>query len=324
MLHDRDYMRDQRNRWAGGFRPDAVTMIIVANAVIWVLQHVFVIAASRGYRGDIDPWGGVSIEALSQGRVWTLVTHMFVHGGLAHVLFNCIMIFFAGRSVQSLLGARPFLYIYFISGVAGAVLQLIVGWLCKEPSSVPVIGASGAACGVVVALAVMLPQEVITALIYFIIPVRVRLWTFARVLMGASLVLGLMDAFNLSFLNFLRMGSEGAKVAHFAHLGGALAGWYLVRWLGYGGPVVTYDRLWTERRRREQSPEMARANRRRRVVDLDEPDNLLVPPASTREFIEREIDPILDKIAAHGLSSLTETERGILERGRQQIIKRRE
>ena len=54
--------------------------------------------------------------------------------------------------------------------------------------------------------------------------------------------------------------------------------------------------------------------RRRRVVDLDDPDNMLVPPRTRRELIEREIDPILDKINAHGEPSLTDEERTILKK----------
>lgn len=318
MLHDRDYMRPgRRSRWEAFLRPDAVTLILVVSVVVFVVQHWLVIGAGRGIfngRPGVVPWGGLSIAALSEGRVWTLFTHLFVHGSLLHLVGNGLLVFFAGRSIQSLLGPRNFLYIFFIAGIAGAVLELAVGRLAGAP--VEIIGASAGGCGLFLALAVMLPQEVVTALVYFIIPVRVRLWTMARVVLGVSLVFGL--------LRFTPAAAWGGGVAHFAHLGGALAGWFVVGWLGYGGPPLTYDRLWMERQRRAQSREFAAVKNRRRVVDMDEPDNLIVPPVSTREFIEREIDPILDKIAAHGIGSLTEEERRILERGRREILNRGE
>lgn len=321
MLHDRDYMRDPRDihrfRWQEVLWPDAVTLIIILNVAVFLAQHVFMIGAERGFvegQPGVKPWGGLSIPALAEGRVWTLFTHMFVHGGLLHLLGNCLLVFFAGRAVQSLLGPRNFLLIYFVSGVMGAALELTAGWISGVP--VEIIGASGCGSGVFVALAVMLPQEVVTALVYFIIPVRIKLWNLARIMIGVSLVLGLM--------RFTSLRGWSGGVAHFAHLGGGLAGWFIVRWLGYGGPPLTYDKLWTERQRRDQDPEFAGVKSRRRVVDLDEPDNLIVPAATTREFIEREIDPILDKIAAHGLGSLTESERKVLERGRIEILNRKE
>lgn len=321
MLHDRDYMRDPRDarhhRWQEVLWPDVVTLMIILNVAVFLAQHVFLMGSRQVLmNGQLTtiPLGGLSISALAEGRVWTLFTHMFVHGGLLHLIGNCLMIFFAGKAVQSLLGPKNFLLIYFMSGVVGAALELATGWISGgDPGEI--IGASGCGSGVFIALAVMLPQEVVTALVYFIIPVRVKLWNLAKFMMGISLALGL--------LRFTPLHGLSGGIAHFAHLGGGLAGWFIARWLGYGGPPLTYDRLWTERRRRTQDAEFAAVKSRRRVVDLGEPDNMVVPPVTTREFIEREIDPLLDKIAAHGMGSLTEEERKLLERGRIEILNRK-
>ncbi|MCE9518622.1 MAG: rhomboid family intramembrane serine protease [Verrucomicrobia bacterium] len=315
MIYDRDYMREpeeprdaRHSRMKEVLWPDAVTLIIIVNVVVFLAQ-VFLSGDS-----GLSVWGGLSIHALAEGRVWTVFTHMFVHGGLLHLIGNCLMIFFAGRAVQSLLGARNFLLIYFVSGVIGAALELATSWI-SGGVPVEIIGASGCGSGVFVALAVMLPQEVITALIYFIIPVRIKLWNLARIMLGISLALGL--------LRFTPLHSWSGGIAHFAHLGGGLAGWFIVRWLGYGGPALTYDKLWAERQRRAKNPEFAEVKNRRRVADVDEPDSLLITPVTTREFIEREIDPLLDKIAAHGMGSLTEEERKLLELGRIEILNRK-
>ena len=189
MLHDRDYMRDPRDarrfRWQEVLWPDAVTLLVIVNVVVFLAQHVFLIGAERAFvdgEPGVKPWGGLSIPALAEGRVWTVFTHMFVHGGLLHLLGNCLLIFFAGRAVQSLLGPRNFLLIYFMSGVIGAALELATGWISGVP--VEIIGASGCGSGVFVALAVMLPQEVVTALVYFVIPVRIKLWNLARIMLG--------------------------------------------------------------------------------------------------------------------------------------------
>lgn len=310
-LHDRDYMKGgQSSRWLDVACPDAVTTIVVVNVVVFVLQHWFYILADRLPGGYVKEWGALSIQSLLEGRVWTLFTHMFVHGSLIHILGNCLMIFFTGKAVQTLLGPRHFLYIFFLSGLVGAALELLAGWVAGQMH--PMVGASAAAFGTFLALAVMLPQEMITAMLYFIIPVRMRLWNMAMLFVGISAVLALLQVFKV-----WEMG-----IAHFAHLGGALAGWWYVRLLGYGGPAVTYERMWHERQRREETRAYAGVRRKRRkMIENDEPV-VDIKPVTTKEFIEREIDPILEKIAAHGLGSLTSEERELLERASAEILKR--
>jgi membrane associated rhomboid family serine protease len=302
MIYDRDYMRDpQPNRWLEVLRTDAVTTLVILNVIVFLAQRLGIGAEMRG--GDIHLDGALSIASLREGRVWTIVTHMFVHGTVFHLLGNCLMIFFVGKSLQTLVGPRHFLNIYFLSGLAGAALQLSIGWLAKDMH--PMIGASGCAFGVFLALAVMLPQEMVTALMMFIIPLKMRLWNMAMLFLGVSVVLGLLEVFKVFNLG----------IAHFAHVGGALAGWWYVRMLGYGGAPVTYERLWHERQERELQRELAvvpkkrfGASSKKQATDAE--------PIKTKDFIAREIDPILEKIACHGIASLTEPERRLLEQAR--------
>lgn len=314
-LSDRDYMKDALTGMKA-MRPvhwlDAVTLLIAINVVVFLIQHVFGIAVDKiPGQAQIMPWGALSIPALMEGRVWTLFTHMFVHADLGHVAVNMLMLFMAGKSLQSLIGQQKFLYLFFLAGLVGAVFQFGMESLGGHNlGRFVMFGASGCTCGVFLGLAAMLPREEVTALIYFIIPVRMKLWTMALLLMISSVVFGV--------LNITGHGID--NVAHFAHLGGALAGWWFVRMLGYSGKPVTYDRLWRERQEREKAREFAGIPRRRRAVDMDEPDNTVVPPRNTREYIEREIDPILEKIHAHGIGSLTDEERKVLERAREEIL----
>lgn len=313
-LHDRDYMKsNQHGRWLDVMRPDAVTIIIVVNVVVFILQRWFGVLVDRiplrGGDFDVDPWGKLSIQALLEGRVWTIVTHLFVHASVIHILGNCLMIFFSGKAVQTLLGSRHFLYIYFLSGLVGAALELLVGWVARDMH--PMVGASAAAFGVFMALAVMLPHEMVTALLYFVIPVRMRLWNMALLFVGISLVLALLQVSKIWV----------TPIAHFAHLGGAFAGWWFVRLLGYGGPAVTYQHMWHERQRREEMRAYAGVRRQRQAAEADA-ITVDFKPRTTKEFIEREIDPILDKIAAHGMSSLTGEERELLARASEEILKR--
>lgn len=304
MLHDRDYMRShQSTNWLQWLWSDAVALLVTLNVAVFICQ--LVVNDGRAFG-----WSVLSIDALVNGRVWTLFTHMFVHEGLLHICGNALMIFFIGKALQSLLGEKNFLYVYFLSGLGGAVMELAIGWLAGQP--VAMVGASACAFGLLMGLAVMLPQEKITAMIYFIIPLRMKLWNLAMMFMAISAVLGLLQMFKVLNLN----------IAHFAHLGGGLTGWWFVRMLGYGGGPITYERLWMERQRREHDRELAGVRRKPREsaarMEVEEPPEM----PTTKDFIEREIDPILEKIAAHGIHSLTEEERKLLQRARNEIINR--
>jgi len=314
MLHDRDYMRDSQSpRWKNIMLPDAVTVIIAVNVLVFVLQYFFGRFSDKvsigGGNTEIVPWGAFSLQALMEGRVWTLFTHMFVHGSLFHILANCLMIGFSGKALQSMIGQRYFLMTYFFSGVAGAALELLVGLMVGE--SHPMIGASACAMGITTALAVLIPQQMITALIAFVIPLNMRLGRMVLLFMGVSLVLGVLEV--------THVWSTG--IAHFAHVGGGLGGWIFMRFLGYGGSPITSERLWHERQRREEVPEYAGVKSRKREQGVEPPD---IYPAvdSKKDFIAREIDPLLDKIVAHGFGSLSKEERELLERAHIEITSR--
>lgn len=306
-LHDRDYMRGRHSfRWKDLLLPDAVTALILLNVAVFVLQHYFHVAVDETGKG----WGAFSLAALQDGRVWTLFTHLFVHQGLVHVIGNCLLIFFAGKAVQALLGPKSFLYIYFLSGVVGAACQAVFGLGVGHPQTV--IGATAAAYGTFLALASMLPQESVSAMLHFLLPARLRFWTVAVCAMAVSSVLALLQIIKVLPLD----------ISHFAHLGGALAGWWFVRLLGYGGPPVTYERMWHERQRTEEARAFAGVPRRKRTARVAEEPAVTLPPVNTRDFIAQEIDPLLDKIAEHGINSLSGEEREMLDRAREEIMRR--
>lgn len=310
-LHDRDYMRDSGGfRWSDIMWPDAVTTLVIVNVVVYLLQHVFGVAVILDPAGKqvIEPWGALSVQALLSGRVWTFFTHLFVHDGILHLAGSCLMTFFAGKAVQQLIGSRHFLQIYFIAGLVGAAAELLAGWLTHR--MIPITGSTAAAFGTLLALAVMLPQETVTAMLHFFIPLRVRLWSLAMALVGFSIVSTLLQVTDVLWFN----------LQSFAHLGGALAGWWIVRLLGYGGPQVTYDDMWHERQRREEKRAYAGVGKRVRTRDNHEPE-VDIPPLTKKQLIEQEIDPILDKIHAHGIESLSDEERRLLARASDEVRK---
>jgi len=134
--------------------------------------------------------------ALVPQQPWTLVTAMFVHASFSHILFNMISLFFLGSFFLRLVGEADFLKVYFIGGLAGNVLYILLG-----PAMVPGVGASGAIFAVGGALAIMAPK---LPVIVFPLPVPVPLW-------GA-----------MTF--FLLIGFVISGIAWQAHLGGFLFG----------------------------------------------------------------------------------------------------
>jgi membrane associated rhomboid family serine protease len=105
--------------------------------------------------------GLAPINFLSQP--WTIVTNMFIHSGFWHLFGNMLILFFFGRALTMMVGENKFLLVYFVGGIVGNLLYLLLG----EPLSIA-IGASGAVYAVAGALVVMRPST--RVLLYFFIP----------------------------------------------------------------------------------------------------------------------------------------------------------
>ncbi len=323
-LEDRDYMRESTSRepWGG---ITAFQVLLGLNALVFIFQFVFEIGWLRDPIRNrlIMPLGGVSANELGQGHVWTIFTYMFVHGSVGHFFLNMMMLWFAGRGVQQLFGSLHLTLIYLFSGIIGAAAEMLVNGYAYGDTFTPLIGASASAFGLLTALAVAMPEEQITAFIYFVIPVRMRLWTLAKALCLIQLVLGVM----VLVFDFM---PEGLKIAYFAHLGGAAAGWFYARSLGYGGRPMTYSSPWqAESVRPSRRREMARA-RARQAIDLEseDDDHASEPPPGRAEdpvasLMEKVVNPLLDKMNQHGKDSLTDEEKRLLERASAEVSRHR-
>jgi len=139
------------------------------------------------------------VPALVLERPWTLLTYMFLHGGLFHIAFNMLGLYFFGPRLELELGGRDFLLLYVISGLSGALFSFLT-------PSAAVIGASAAVFGVFIGFARYWPREMIY--IWGVIPVQ------ARWLVVAMAVLSLLGG----------AGFGDSGIAHFAHLGGFAGG----------------------------------------------------------------------------------------------------
>jgi membrane associated rhomboid family serine protease len=176
-----------------------VRALLIANVAAFFLQSALPELANAF----------VFVPALGLVRPWTVVTYMFLHGDLMHLLFNMLALFFFGPRVEERILSRPFAILYFLSGITGALLSVIF-----SPGS-PIIGASGGVFGVMLAFAWFWPDEKI--LIWGVVPVP------ARVLVILTTLFALWSGF----------GGVGGGVAHFAHLGGYLGAFLYLRWLDH-------------------------------------------------------------------------------------------
>ena len=204
-------------------------------------------------------------------RPWTIVTYMFLHAGIMHILFNMLGLFFFGPRVEARIGSRRFITLYLLAGVSGALLSFVFA-----PYS-PIIGASAAVLGVMLAYAMYWPRDQVY--IWGVVPVEIR-W-----LVLITTVLALWSGFG---------GSRGG-VADFAHLGGFAGAFLYVKWIARRPGMA---RL--ERQAAKQTPVVELANWKR--VNRDK----------VHAVNRAEVDRILDKINATGLGSLTPQERTFL------------
>jgi membrane associated rhomboid family serine protease len=174
-----------------------VQMLLVTNVIVFFLQMT--LSGLTSALAFVPGWVLV--------RPWTLVTYMFLHGGLTHILFNMLGLFFFGPRVEERMGSRRFATMYFLSGLSGAALSFVF-----SPYAA-IIGASAGVFGVMMAFAYYWPDAPIH--IWGIIPVP------ARLLVIITTLLALWSG----------LGGRGGGIAHFAHLGGYAGAWLYLRYL---------------------------------------------------------------------------------------------
>jgi membrane associated rhomboid family serine protease len=289
------------------YRPgwSMTTILLISVFACFVVQRI---AEGVWGGGAVDSWFALSTQGLKEGRIYELITFQFMHAGWMHLFGNMIGLYFFGRAMEEMLGRQGLLRLYLLSGTIGGLLQIILAFSFPAYFAGGVVGASAGVFGLIAAFAAHAPDQPITMFIYFF-PVTFQ----AKVLLimeAAIALLGLLGP-------LIRFTAFTGNIAHAAHLGGMLTGIFYMRW---AGRVPRRFEFWRPFARRNPPPkrELVSAAPRRAWRSAGKPVEDL-PPA---EFISREVDPILEKISAHGIQSLTERERQILEAARNKMAKR--
>lgn len=263
---DREY--SHRSFGFGGFMltPWVKRLLIINTAVHLILWLILPNAA--GYFG-LSP-------AHVLTRPWTLLTYMFVHGNFGHLFFNMLALFFFGPPLEDRWGSRTFIKYYLVCGLGGAALAFPFFY------GGTVFGASGAVYGIMLAFAMNWPD--------------VPIYVFAIFPVKAKYLIGIMFAFSL----ISTLSPQGDGVAHFAHLGGIVAGWIFLK-LDFRG-ANAFKKL----RRMVNKPKLT-------VVSTTPPEQKPRTRSRREDRALDDVDKVLDKISTQGMASLTPEERRLLD-----------
>ena len=185
--------------------PPATQALLLANVAVFFLERVI--------GGAL--FGPLALWPLGSGNFfpWQILSYSFLHGSFEHLFFNMLGLWMFGSELERIWGEKRFLQFYAASVLAAAFAQLIVTALMG--SVYPTVGASGGLFGLLFAFAVMFPNRVI--LLFFVIPMKVRYLVA---------LYGLLELYQGVYV-------MNSGVAHFAHLGGMVGGFLMIRyWRG--------------------------------------------------------------------------------------------
>jgi membrane associated rhomboid family serine protease len=303
MLADRDYMREEDN----GMGLSWTVMLLIALVAVFAAE-----AIAEAYMGlSLQQYGTLSKSVWQKGWVWQLVTFQFLHGSFPHLFFNGLGLWMFGRPIEAAFGGRRMLGIWIAGGLFGGLLQLGISAAFPLQFSSDVVGASA---GLMTFLAIFCRLEPdARILLALVVPVPARFLFYFSV--GVALFFTVVPSLD--------------GVAHAAHLGGLLFGWFWVQ-AGYHRGEGLWERLsegwqrWNQQRQTRRA--LAGSVQGRILKPSFRSDSAQAPnPAkelSDAEFIAREVDPILEKIARDGIASLNAAERQTLEAARQKVTRR--
>ncbi len=190
-------------RMKNSFGMSVTNILILISVVLSFLFFLLLIFV--GQTKIIDFFALKPSNIFSLKYLWTILTHMFIHGSAIHLFVNMISLFFIGNFLEQIIGRKRFLPFYFIAGFSSALFFILCSLLYKADFSSYAVGASGAIFGLATLLAVLIPR--LRVYVFFVVPMP--LWLAIIVLL-----------FGLWAISFL----AGLPIGNTAHLGGTIAG----------------------------------------------------------------------------------------------------
>ncbi|MGB5510635.1 MAG: rhomboid family intramembrane serine protease [Woeseiaceae bacterium] len=192
-------------RQSGSSIPNVIFGLLIANGLVFVLQQT----NAEFLYINFALWPAT--DPRSPFMPWQILTYGFLHGSTSHIFFNMFALWMFGREIELHMGSRRFLTYYFVCVAGAGTVQLIVAAL--QGGLYPTVGASGGVFGILLAYGLTFPNRIVVPLFP---PIPMRAITFV-------ILFGLLEL----YLGF----SGGAPgVANFAHLGGMLFGFMMLRY----------------------------------------------------------------------------------------------
>lgn len=184
--------------------PNVIFALLVANGLVFALQQV----NPRFMFVNFALWPAT--DPRSPFMPWQLVTYGFLHGNMTHIFFNMFGLWMFGRDIEQHMGSRRFLTYFMVCVVGAGVVQLIVAGM--QGGLYPTVGASGGVFGILLAYGLTFPNRIVVPLFP---PIPMRAITFV-------FLFGLLEL-------YLGVSGNSPGIANFAHLGGMLFGFLLIR-----------------------------------------------------------------------------------------------
>lgn len=206
-----------------------VTWVLIAiNIVIYVYQFSL---SERNYAQFLWDWAVVPDRIIAGEQIHTLITSAFLHGSWFHLGSNMLFLWIFGDNVEDVLGHLKYLAFYLVTAIAAGLAQTLI----DTDSLVPMVGASGAVSGLLAAYIVLFPNGRIRTLLTLGVFITIAMLP-AWMMIGYWFLLQLISGFVM-----LGDSTTGGGVAFFAHIGGFVTGFVLVR------PLINRDRLVNQR-----------------------------------------------------------------------------
>jgi membrane associated rhomboid family serine protease len=207
-------------RQPGSSIPNVIFGLLIANGLIFVLQQMY--GPFTTYYAALWPLAEGAYPTYQQFVAqyprfaapfapWQVLTYGFLHGDTTHIFFNMFALWMFGRDIELYMGSRRFLTYYFVCVAGAGVVQLIVAAL--QGGLYPTVGASGGVFGILLAYGLTFPNRIVVPLFP---PIPMRAITFV-------ILFGLLEL-------YLGFSGSAPGVANFAHLGGMLFGFLMLRY----------------------------------------------------------------------------------------------
>ena len=248
----------------GNLITKGVKLLLILNIIVFLLVEI----SGMQFELFYSNFGLVPAKVWSSFMIWQPITYLFLHGGFIHLLFNMFVLWMFGKDLENQWGYIPFLKYYFACGIGAGIATSIFGW----GSFTPVIGASGAIYGLLLAYGLTYPNRLVY--LYGIFPIKVK---FMVIGMGV-----------IAF--FASMTSTNSTVSHITHIAGMAVGLiYLQSKLNFKNL-----KLWLIDRKIHSLN-----------VKISKREN-------SDHQLQKRVDKILEKLNTEGWDGLTEAEQKVL------------